>query len=114
MSENNLRIAVERAITRKLLSGMLAAGVTPTLDDNEEPLESDDLEALLAYAFDRDQVDVRWNNGDWARLIYGNGSDLISDFSVGAEKRKWFKATLEFSEAISKGDVEIVERKRTR
>ena len=80
---------VERQIAEKLVRDILAAGYTVSVNDGEVTTlrQSTDLDAIAAamatteedylYAFDAKHTLI-----GWVRLIWGNGADLISDYSA--------------------------------
>ena len=86
---------VERVIINRLIGDMLSAGALLGVNDGEETTleRSADPVAIKAamYTTDEDYLLV-WASGHttgrctgWVRLIYGNGEDVISDYSLNIE-----------------------------
>lgn len=86
-------IGIEKQIVNLILDRVLAEGGAIDVHDGEEtPLKnSRDKTAIFAAMFstDEDYLYIRQSPGQkpmgWVRLIYGNGIDLISDYTVNLE-----------------------------
>lgn len=89
---------IERTIARATVNALLAAGFKLNInnggDDDELPAFTTDRAVIEAamFASDEDRVMVRapadanghsWRG--WVLLIYGNGIDVISDYTVNLE-----------------------------
>lgn len=94
----------ERAITRKLVGDLLAAGCDLSVYDGEEWVlrRSADEQAVLEAlnSTDHDGIAVYLDDerlGDIV-LIWGNGADLISNYSDSEELEELIKPALELYE----------------
>ena len=83
---------VERLIAKRLIADAIAAGYHLDVYDGEEriTIRGDDPKVILAAMFstDEDYVLFVQSNGKESglvRLIYGNGVDVISDYTTNLE-----------------------------
>lgn len=90
---------LERKITDRLVSHLLASGYRISVNDGEDTVlrYSDDRETIMkamASSFDdflivyetRKQGDgLSYRQLGWVQLIWGNSIDLISDYTMGLE-----------------------------
>ena len=82
----------EKRIIRRIVRDALAKGWTVSVNDGEEWTlkESSDEKVILGamQTTDEDQLMLR-ENGEkrgWIRLIYGNGEDVICDYSTALDE----------------------------
>jgi hypothetical protein len=81
---------IERKIAEKIIDDALAAGNTIDVWDGEEyPLKSStDKDAILDAMFSTDADHLYLTKGNrrgWVYLVYGNGCDVISDYTLNIE-----------------------------
>lgn len=112
------RLGIEKSICECLVDTLLAAGFTITVNDGEEDVthDSTDRAEIVAamYSTDEDYLHVRKESiGGWFRLIYGNGPDVISDFTTNLTE--WVKPAEAFADRVREGEWRVrllEERKR--
>ncbi len=83
---------IERVIAKRLVTDLIRAGYTLSVNDGEETTlaRSTDRRAVFA-ALATTGEDYLYAHTDpdsvfgWVRLIWGNGPDLISDYSVNLD-----------------------------
>lgn len=87
----------EKVIVKRLVEAAVAAGYSVTIDngDREVIVKSRDAEAIVAATrrTDEDMLYLADGPGQlpsrnyfgWVRLIYGNGADVISDYTTNLE-----------------------------
>lgn len=92
---SDLNTSIERLLSTTVARSLLDAGYTIELWNGGDEAEycGRDLDALLAemMATDEDVFNVVLDDGKhitqgWVRLIYGNGIDVISDYTVNLEQ----------------------------
>ena len=92
-----LRRSLERAIARRVLNDLDAAGfnVVSVDDGGDELVSCDGVDAAIDAVFEVDDATVYFLPADtepgkalrsWVRFIGGNGEDFVSDYSAGNEK----------------------------
>lgn len=82
---NEIKIeSVETQIARHTVRALLGAGYAITVDcgDGIEIAESRDETAILRALSATDQDYLLVGGRSWVRLIWGNGADLISDYTT--------------------------------
>lgn len=85
-------MVIERMILKRLVEHLLGLGHKLTVNDGEEETvkrSSDRTEVLKALrTTDEDYLIVHRDGlkDGWVRLIYGNGIDLISDYTTNLEE----------------------------
>jgi hypothetical protein len=113
MSSVKMRIAIERAIVRKVIEAALAEGYEVGIDigDGEE-YRGADRAKIEEWAFAGDEARLylyrpRERKADgWIYAVYGNdGYDVISDYTTNLEKM--LKPASELAERCERGDIEI-------
>jgi hypothetical protein len=82
-TENNI---VEALIVRRLVTALLDAGLEITVNDGEEDCYTGRDPAKIFEAMMSTDEDVLITTRGSVWLIYGNGFDLISDYSVRLEE----------------------------
>lgn len=92
---SDLNTSIERLLSTTVVRSLLEAGYTIELwnGGDEAEYRGRDLDALLAemMATDEDVLNVVLDDGKhitrgWVHLIYGNGIDVISDYTVNLEQ----------------------------
>lgn len=92
---SDLNTSIERLLSTTVARSLLDAGYTIELWNGADEAEyrGRDLDALLAemMATDEDVLNVVLDDGKhiiqgWVRLIYGNGIDVITDYTVNLEQ----------------------------
>ena len=92
---SDLNTSIERLLSTTVARSLLDAGYTIELwnGGDEAEYRGRDLDALLAemMATDEDVLNVVLDDGKyitqgWVSLIYGNGIDVISDYTVNLEQ----------------------------
>lgn len=82
---------VERKIALRIVDDALAMGYCVSVNDGEETVvsKSSDREMILSSMATTDADILYFHKGTmacgWVSLIWGNGTDLLSDSSVGEE-----------------------------
>jgi hypothetical protein len=84
---------IERIIVQRVISDLLKAGFRLGVNDGEETTlkHSKDMVAITAamYSTDEDYLLVyrgfEEEHFGWVRLIYGNGRDVVSDYTTNLE-----------------------------
>ena len=89
----------ERRVVWNLLHVLAAAGWTVyEIDDGDECVKPEDAKAAMEILFDLEDVHVVMTNGQQRfhhiRLIFGNGEDLICDFSFARDDADGFEALM--------------------
>jgi hypothetical protein len=93
------RLNIEERITRELLQRLIAQGYALGVNDGEETvlrnsrdaeevyklLGTTDADYILVAEATRQGDGVAWRQIGWVMLIWGNGIDLISNYSLGLE-----------------------------
>lgn len=101
------RLSTEGRIAHKLVTLALAAGYAVSVHDGEDwPVKrSTNADEIIAGMFSTDEDSLRLvdQNGAWVgtiMLIYGNGCDLISDYSAPDLDAfsAWIKPVEDFAE----------------
>lgn len=97
ISLDRLYNPVESRIARVLVRGLIHLGCSVSVNDGEETTVSgskDPNEVLNAMATtDEDRLFVYHDDAEkrqWIYLIYGNGEDLISDYTIGMDNEPCF------------------------
>jgi hypothetical protein len=98
----------ELRIIRRLVSSALAAGYTISVNDGEETVlvKSTSQKAIIAAMFstDEDYLHLYRPGGTylgWIRLIYGNGSDVISDHTYTPELTTFLEPISIYAESLA-------------
>lgn len=86
---NERRIAIERAITKKLIADAIAQGYAVTVNNGEEDVivqETRSVDACMQVTRQTDEDRIVLHKGGkrvgWFYLTYGNCSDVICDYSA--------------------------------
>lgn len=103
----NHRNEVERQIIVALVESLLAAGYLVGVNDGEETVlePCSDAERIFSVMSTTDEDYLLTRQGEkngWIRLIYGNGTDVISDYTVNVPETI-FEAANELSDRFSEG-----------
>jgi hypothetical protein len=86
-----MRQHIERQIARRLILDAIQQGYTVSVYNGEciAISKSNNCKAILDAMFQTDEETLRFFKDDkrigWACLIYGNGCDVLSDYSVTIE-----------------------------
>lgn len=83
-----LEAELELKIAGAAIEGLLAAGFAVSVSNGGEDLEiepSRDAAAIMAALFATDEDWLIVPNG-WVRLIWGNGADVLSDYTMNLEQ----------------------------
>lgn len=93
------RQRIERRIAAAAAKGLIAAGYKVAVHDGEEIalLKTDDVRAIIGAMFSTDEdrfivyhrptiADAQWERIGWVRFIYGNGWDVIADYTTSLEE----------------------------
>lgn len=109
---SDLNTSIERAMSAAVVRSLLAAGFTLEIHNggDEPEYTGQELEHILSVmmATDEDMVLVL-RDGDshgWVRFIYGNGIDVLVDYTTNLEK--YMKDVDHLQEAIAEDDVVLV------
>lgn len=112
---NGPRKAIERAIAKAAIAGLLATGSAVWVNNGEEDVldGSRDADAILKAMFTTDEDWLLLGDARpvlrWVRFVYGNdGTDVISDYSVTLEEA--LKPASVLADAIDKGAFDVVPR----
>lgn len=105
---------IERAIATKLVDGALANGWSITVNDGEDDvvIKSRDRALILHEMWSTDEDWLRFydlsnpvgkQDMGWVRLIWGNVSDVISDYHTALEDTAMIKDAMALSDDIEEG-----------
>jgi hypothetical protein len=102
------RVEIEKRIAKQVVADALAAGFTISVNDGEEITltRSSDKAAIVAAMFstDHDYLIINRASGErigWIMLVYGNGTDLISDYVVKPEIEAVIKRASETADKLA-------------
>lgn len=106
------RQRIERAIVRRVVRDLLAAGYTLDVDDGGDGVGLEDatsykpvIDALMNtdedfLKFKRRLVGLEWQTG-WVRFVYGNdGWDVICDYSANPHTEALLDGALKLAEKL--------------
>lgn len=90
---------LERRIVAALCAHMGAAGWTPCgVYDGDDRTAVTDTRSAMELLFNLDDAHLFFRKGGnehWVRLVFGNGTDLVSDWSYSKGDRDGFNASID-------------------
>lgn len=106
LAKHDPEVRIRTSIELKIVNCLLSDAKAARFDINIPEYEGEETPDVKAALFNLDEAHVCFRKGGkkcgWVYLVFGNGCDLISDYTVNLED--FLKNVNELSDKLSNGD----------